>query len=195
MVASEQRLFELQHRNSLKVPKEAGVLFQIVRLKKTALALMLGFGAFGSVFIISETMKDHGGIKGFLYAAAWFIPMVMVSLLAWRKPEAAMPYLAGLAAISILISLSLIPFGPWWHNTMEQHGPIVPLIAFAINLPIAIWCWRWPRLGSLLLFPTGIAPIIGSLISPALRANVTFSIVAAVLPPVICSLLFWLSRD
>lgn len=79
---------------------------------------------------------------------------------------------------------------------MDRKGPIIPLVAYAISIPLAIWCWDQPRIGSILLFAVGITPIISSAIAFGLGFHsASTSIAMAVLPAVGCSVLFWSSRE
>jgi hypothetical protein len=69
-------------------------------LRRIALALMPAIGILGSVFIAGEAFDDPVGVEAALLVASWLVPLVVVSIAAWRSPDRTWPRLVAAVASS-----------------------------------------------------------------------------------------------
>ena len=108
-------------------------------VKLVGFYMMMGFAVLGSAWITGEAMTEPGGSKGVLITVTWALPMVAVSLLAWRVPRVAMPILA--IAVVTIIAMSIWEYVDWnwWVDFMDRNGPIITVAVFATAVPIAVY--------------------------------------------------------
>ncbi len=155
-------------------------------LRRAGFALMVLFGGFFGLFVIGDTLSDPGGWKGAGLVALWVVPLVLVGLLAWFRPDAAAWVFALLAAAVIGLSIwsAVDPTG--WRSFENHSGPIRAVVVFALAAALALWGLRRTMQAGVMLLVVGILPILIS----ATAHNGMASLAAASSAPVVTGLLY-----
>ncbi|MDA8284216.1 MAG: hypothetical protein M0Z42_13205 [Actinomycetota bacterium] len=142
-------------------------------------------GFFG-LFLVGETLSDPGGWEGVGLVALWAIPLALVCLLAWSRPDAAGWVFAPLVALVIGASVSFAVDPNGWRSFESHHGPVRAVIVFAVAVALAVWGLRRTMWAGMMLLVVGILPIVIS----SLGHDGMASLVAASSAPAITGLLY-----
>lgn len=173
------------------------ILFLARHRERTARARFLrhaGFGVtalFGSLFglfLVGETLSDPGGWIGVGLVALWAVPLTLVCVLAWLRPDAAGLLFAPLVAGVIALSAWFAVDSSGWRSFENHHGPVRAVTVFALAVALALWGLRrntQMRAGAMLLV-VGIVPIVLSSVAHDGMA----SLAAACSAPVITGVLY-----
>ena len=143
-----------------------------------ALTWAILFSLLAGLFVSGYAMDDPGGRAGLGLVLLIFGPMILGSLLAWKRPAIAYPTLIAVTALAVVIAVwqlidvrSLVDFE-------NEHGPISAIASFITMVPFAL-VWRhrrWPA--TLLLL---VVALVGVL--PEVRTGLHMgSSMAAALP-------------
>ena len=121
----------------------------------------MGFfvGVFGA-FIVAETINDPGGWKGAGLVASWLVPLVILALMAWLRPNLAGWILIPLVAIVVGLSIwfAIDPVG--WRSFENRNGPVRVVLTFALSAPLALWGLRQTMQAALSLLILGVLPAV-----------------------------------
>lgn len=112
------------------------------------------------LFITAETLSDPGGWVGAGLVAAWLVPTILLSLLAWRRPDWARPVLVALVAVmaGVFAWSALDPEA--WRSFEDDTGPVRGIMAFALTAPLALLAVRHLRDAGALLLVLGLLPAL-----------------------------------
>ncbi|MGI9116060.1 MAG: hypothetical protein ACR2JV_00290 [Gaiellales bacterium] len=125
-----------------------------------ALVWAILFSVLAGLFASGYAMEDPGGLAGFGLVLAIFLPMLLVSLLAWKAPTVAYPILLVVTALAVV-------FGVWQlidpitlRDVENQYGPISAIGSFITMVPVAlVWRYRaWPA--ALMLLVIAVAGLL-----------------------------------
>jgi hypothetical protein len=114
----------------------------------------------GGAFATGEALDDPGGVTGAGIVASWLVPLVALTVLAWRRPVLARRMLAGLAAALAAVAVTSAVAADSWRSLEDDHGPVRAIAAFALLLPLAVLGWKQPRSAGALLLVVAIAPVV-----------------------------------
>lgn len=155
-------------------------------LRRVGFAVMVLFGGFFGLFLIGETLSDPGGWKGIGLVALWAVPLAIVCLLAWLRPDAAGWLFAFLTAAVIGLSIwsAVDPTG--WRSLENHSGPIRAVAVFTLAAALAVWGLRRTAQAGVMLVVIGVLPV---LISSTVH-NGMASLAAASSAPVVTGLLY-----
>lgn len=131
------------------------------RAMKGAAILSAGvWTAFFGLFAVGEAFSDPGGWPAFFGTAAWLVPLVVLSLLSWRRPRAAVAILGALltAVASVYLWSAALP--ATWATFEDANGPVRAVIALVLGLPIAVVGMRRPRAAGLMLLALSALPLV-----------------------------------
>jgi hypothetical protein len=168
-------------------------------IKYVAFGLMAAFVTLGSLFIAGYAFDDPGGWTAVGMTAAWLVPLLGLTFVAYKWPTAAVWVLVG--ALVLLVGT----YGwysldtEWWRDLMDESGPVLGISAFALGLPMAVLGLRRPLSAGLLLVAAAVIPYVGFLSSVSdepwrgLAASLTTSSTIACVPVFGTGLLFLLS--
>lgn len=148
-------------------------------------ALAAGFVA---LFVIGETLSDPGGVQGFILVSAWVLPALVLSWLAYARPDDAAITLTSVCAITVAFNIWAIAAGEWWWRWENQHGPISSIATFACTVPLGVLALHKARIAGWLLIATAVLPelmvfarnprpgalSLGFLTTPGLVAGILF---------------------
>jgi hypothetical protein len=127
-------------------------------------SLALGFAclvtAMGSAFIAGYAMDDPGGLEGVGLVLLWAVPLGVLALLAWQRPERAVVVLEVLTAAVIAVAVSFAVAPSNWRSFENGHGPVRAIGVFVLMLPVAILGWHRPRLAGWMLLIIGVVPMV-----------------------------------
>lgn len=125
-----------------------------------ALAWAIAFSVLAGLFASGYAMTDPGGLAGLVLVTAIFAPMLLGSLLAWRRPEPAFRILVAVAVVGLVTGvwnaidpLALVSFE-------NRYGPVSAIASFITMAPFAL-AWRarpWPS--TLLLLVVALAGLL-----------------------------------
>ena len=161
-------------------------------LKGAGFGLMVAFSTFFGLFVIGETFNDPGGWEAVGWLAAWLVPIVMLALLAWFRPRAAIRVFQVLIAVVIGVSIwfALDPAG--WRTFEDRNGPIRTLIVFALSVAIALLGLKRTKAAGWMLLVLGSAPILISSLGSGLGFA---SLVFASSPTFVAGILYVISAS
>ena len=122
-------------------------------LRRTAGVLTVLFSSLGIAFAIGYIVEDPGGGVAVALIAAMVLPLSWLTVVAIRSPRRAVTLisigvtlLAGYALISLAVHL--------------VKGPVVPLAALVLAVPIAVMGLRQPRQAGRLLLLVAAVPLL-----------------------------------
>jgi hypothetical protein len=155
-------------------------------LRRTAFGAVAASSALIGLFVVGETFADPGGWEAVALVSAWAVPLVVVAVLAWRRPDLGLRVLGALVAAMVVVSVwfALDPNG--WRSFEDDRGPVRTIATFAIAAPLALLGLRRPgRAGLELVVLAVLPPVVCSLGSraglPSLFAVATVPMLAGVL--------------
>jgi hypothetical protein len=129
-------------------------------LKGAALVLAGMFGGFFGLFAIGETFTDPGGWVAVGATAAWLVPLVALSLLAWHRPGWAVPVLVSLLLGLVGVYVWSLATPDALSTFEDTNGPIRALIGLVLTVPMAVLGWRRPRVAGLMLIALPALPTV-----------------------------------
>lgn len=112
-----------------------------------------------TLFIAGEALTDTGEWAGMALVAAWLVPMVLLSLLAWRRPDVARPALVVLvvAMAGLYAWSALAP--DVWRAFEDATGPVRGIMTLALTAPLAVLAGRYVRDAGVLLLALAAMPV------------------------------------
>lgn len=129
-------------------------------LRRAGFGLMALFGGFFGLFLVGETLSDPGGWKGVGLVALWAVPLALMCLLAWFRPDTAGWVFAPLVAVVVGLSISFAVDPSGWRSFENQHGPVRAVIVFALAAALALWGLRRTLQAGVLLLVVGMVPMV-----------------------------------
>lgn len=156
--------------------------------RRSGFGAMVLFAAFFALFLVGDTVSDPGGWTGAGLVALWAVPLALICLLAWFRPDPARWVFASLLGVTIGSSI-WFAFDPGgWRSFENQHGPVRAVLIFALAAALALWGLRRTMWAGVMLLTLGILPIAIS--SFGLGHGGMTSLAAASATPVITGLLY-----
>ena len=163
-------------------------------VKGAGLILAVMYVGFFGLFVIGETFTDPGGWTAVGVVAVWFVPMVLLSLLAWRRPAAARPVLILLVVAMAAVNLWSAIAADAWRSFEDDTGPVRGVITLTLAAPLAVLAMRYVREAGALLLTLGMMPFVAAL---ALHVTddrwIPLSLAALDAPLLVIALLFLVS--
>ena len=147
-----------------------------------AFGFLAAFGLLGSLFIIGETMSDPGGVSGVLMVMLWLVPMAVASTVCLVWPRVGRWVGLGCVALVATLWLWYALDQDWWRTLMDDRGPVIGIVTFALGLPLACLGLHLPRLAGALLLVAGAIPLLavfGQTATSATIAGIPFLITGA----------------
>ena len=145
-----------------------------------ALVWAILFSGLAGLFTAGYAMDDPGGWAGFGLVLLWLVPMVGVSLLAWKRPPIAYPLLIAVAVIAVGNGIWQLIDPLSMRDFEDQYGPISAIGSFITMVPLAL-IWRYRRWQSVLLM--GVVASAG--LAPEFRSGLHLGSSAAVALPML----------
>jgi hypothetical protein len=163
-------------------------------LRYAAFGLTVILAVFGSAFIIGEILVDPGGLPAVLLSASWFVPMVALAVVAFRRPEMATTVLTVVTAI---VASFVLLDGVFGIVPRDEIGPVASIGVFAVAVPLGFLGLRRPLRAGWLLLLLGAANLadvfvkmLGAGDGPPVDAAIGGSSGAVAVPVVIIGGLF-----
>lgn len=152
-------------------------------VKKTAIWFMGVFALFAVPFIAGEILTDPGGWRGGGLVAAWLVPMLVLSALAWYRPGWSVVILsaatAGVVAMSVWYAMGVEP----WRSYEESTGPVRAIAGFALTVPLVVLGWKRTTAAAIQLIIVGVVPILLSAAASGMGWVIGVGSLAAVSAP------------
>lgn len=124
----------------------------------TALTFFGAFAALGSLFATGEALADPGGWEAAGITALWLVPAAALAAVAWLRPERAMPTLAVLGALVVVVAVWFAAMPGAWRTFEDEWGPVRILLSFAVAIPMAAAGRRHPLASGIMLAVVGFVP-------------------------------------
>ena len=151
---------------------------------KFALWMMLGFALLGGLFIAGYALEDPGGTEGALLVAAWAVPMVLLSVLAWQKPTIVKPILLLFVALALIANIVTLAFPKEYWTFFNSEGPWLGVGSFAFTVVATVYGYHAERkLAGILLIIITVVPFFITLVSRDPMAALAGGSSAAALTP------------
>lgn len=177
----------LFHRGGVPHPAPAG---DGEVLRRIALWLAEATVGVFTLWVIGESLADPGGWAGVALVSLWLVPMVGLTVLAWRLPGAGAPVLAAVTAAFVALSLAAAVWRDWWHDLQQDRGPVLVVVGLALAAPLAALAFHRPRLGGALLCTAGLVPVV---LGVVVRTSGAAALGVVSPPLVVCGALFLLA--
>ena len=129
-------------------------------LRRTGFGLMALFGGFFGLFLVGDTLSDPGGWKGVELVALWAVPLAVVCLLAWFRPDAAGWVFTPLVAVMVGLSIWSAADPNGWRSVENHNGPVQAVIVFALATALALWGLRRTLQATVMLLVVGVVPVV-----------------------------------
>jgi hypothetical protein len=162
-------------------------------LRWAGFAVMAVFAGFTSLMLVGYTVVDVGGWAAVGLLLAVGVPLVVLCLLAWLRPSAAVPVLvvACLAPITFGV-LQLLDYGRWseWE---DQHGPVSLVLTLLVGVALAVLGLTRPTEAGAMLLAVVVVPLVLAMIGAGEEWTRPLSIAFVSVPVVVSGLLFLLA--
>jgi hypothetical protein len=168
-------------------------------VRTTSALAWVGFGVtvvflgLAGLMVAGYTLSDPGGWTGVGLTALWVVPTLGLVVLAFYRPDTAIPVLA-------LASLVPIAFGVWTlldydgaRGWEDQNGPVGLVFVLAIGLPLAVEGLSRPTPAGLLMVGITVVPLVLSMIGAGSAWGQALSIGLLAAPVVISGVLYLLA--
>lgn len=151
---------------------------------KFALWMMLGFAVLGGLFIAGYALEDPGGSEGALLVAAWAVPLVVLSILAWKKPDLTKPLLFIFAGAAVLANVLTLVFPDKYWTFFNTEGPWLGVGSFVFTIVATVYGYHADRKqAGWLNILIALMPFVATLISGDPMAALAGGSSAAALTP------------
>lgn len=129
-------------------------------LRRAGFWLMALNAVLVGLFVIGETVDEPGGWQAVGLIAAWLVPLAVLAVLAWRRPEAAGWVLGGLTGVVVLGAV-WFAVAPEAVRGLENHvGPVRALAVFVVSAALGVLGLARTRLAAVLLLVVGLGPML-----------------------------------
>ena len=151
---------------------------------KFSLWMMIGFALLGGLFIAGYAFEDPGGSEGFLLVASWAVPMVVLSILAWQKPNFVKPVLLIFVALALIANILTLVFPDQYFTFFNTEGPWLGVGSYAFTVVATVYGYYADRrLAGILLLITTLVPFFVALVGRDPMAALAGGSSAAALTP------------
>jgi hypothetical protein len=131
-------------------------------LQRSGLVLMAVFTIVGALWIAAEAFDDPGGWQAAGMTAAWLVPLIGLSLVAWYRDAWATVVLTVLTTSAIGLNVWVIADPEWWRSFENDHGPVRAITSFALAAPVAVHGRTRPLPSGVLLLALAVLPMVMS---------------------------------
>lgn len=121
---------------------------------------MLALGVLGTLFTAGETFDDPGGAAAVGLVASWLVPLIVVSVAAWRWPDRTGPLLVAATVVLLVLAAWFVADPSAWRSVEDDTGPVRAIAAFALAIPVAVHAFHRPRVGGTLLLVIALGPLV-----------------------------------
>lgn len=128
-------------------------------LRRMALGLTAAYTALVGLFVAGEILTDPGGGEGVGLVALWLVPLVVLGLLGWFRPDAARIPLTVLTGAVVAMSLWYAIADQSWQSFENSHGPVRAIASFALCAALGAFGYRRPLRGGILLLVASLVPV------------------------------------
>lgn len=163
------------------------------QLKWVGFAFVAAFTGLVTLMLVGYTVADPGGWVAVGLIAAGILPVVALSLVAHRWPDAALRVLAVASLAPIGFGLmQLVDYGRWsaWE---DSHGPIGLVLVIGIAFPLAVAGLARPAPAGLLMIALCLVPAVLAAIGAGSQWYLPLSIALVSAPVAVSGLLFYLA--
>ena len=155
-------------------------------LRRTGFGVMAVLAVLVGVFVIGETVDDPGGWSAVGLIAAWLVPLVVLCVLAWRRPEWGGWVLTVLTG-AVVVGAAWFAVDPQAARRLEDGvGPVRALAVFVVAAALGVLGLTRTRQAAVLLLVVGLLPV---LLSGLGRGGMS-SLAALSLPAVLTGVLY-----
>jgi len=131
-------------------------------LQRSGLVLMAVFTTVGALWIAGEAFADPGGWQAVGLTAAWLVPLVGLSIVAWYRDAWATVALSVLTTAAIGLNIWVTADPELWRSFENDHGPVRAITSFALAAPLAVLGRRRPWQSGVLLLALAVLPMVMS---------------------------------
>lgn len=129
-------------------------------LKRLGFGLIVVMTAFFGVFVVGDTISDPGGLEAAGLIGLWAVPLVVLALLAWFRPDWAVRVLC-VASVAVVGSSAWYAADPGgWRQFEDVHGPVRAIVSFVCIAALAILGLRRTAVAGWLLLLVTASPLI-----------------------------------
>lgn len=107
---------------------------------KFALWMMLVVGVLYGMFIAGETFAEPGeGNNAAVLTAAWAVPLVVITFLAWKQPKIAKPFLLVFFGLAVIANIYTLVSPRDYNNFFNTEGPWLGIGSFIFSISATVW--------------------------------------------------------
>lgn len=131
-------------------------------MRNVALTMVALFAVGGGTFVIGEVFTDPGGWQAVAMTASWVVPVVVLGVVALRRPDAAGAVLMGVTALAVVFTVldaavGIVPRDGW--------GPVATVAVFAVVVVLGLLGVHRAELAGLLMLGVGAGQLVATLIA------------------------------
>lgn len=129
---------------------------------KFAVGMMLVVGVLYGLFIGGETFAEPGeGNNPWVLTATWVVPLIVMSLLAWKAPKVAKPILIVFFVATAIANLITLFMRDDYMKFFNTEGPWLGVGSFAFTIATTIWGYNNQKLpAGIMNMTTALLPML-----------------------------------
>jgi hypothetical protein len=155
-------------------------------LRRAGFLVMAVLGVVVGVFVVGETLDDPGGWPAVGLIATWLVPLVVLGVLAWRRPEWA-GWVLGVLTGAVAVGAVWFAVDPQAGRSLENDvGPVRALAVFVVSVALGVLGLARTGLAAVLLLVVGLVPVLAGTLG---RGGMS-SLSAASLPALLTGVLY-----
>ena len=155
-------------------------------LRRAGFAVMTVLAVLAGVFVVGESFGDPGGLRAVGLIAAWLVPLVVLAVLAWRRPEWAGWVLGSLTGVMVIGAVWFAVDPQAARELEDDVGPVRALAVFVVAAALAVFGLVRTDVAAVLLLVVGLVPMLAG----GLGRGGMSSLTAASVPAVLTGLLY-----
>jgi hypothetical protein len=133
-------------------------------LSWVAFGISVSFLALAGFMIAGYTLTDPGGWIGLGLTALWIVPMLGLTMLAFYRPDTAIPVLALASLVPISVGLWTLLDYEGVRGWEDQNGPVSLVFILVIGLPLTVQGLSRPTPAGLMMVAITVVPLVLSVI-------------------------------
>ncbi len=127
--------------------------------RAAGLVLMAVFVLFAGMWIAGEALAEPGGPAAVGLIASWLVPLLLLVTLALVRPAWALPVLAVLTGLVLLLHVWFMIDPRAWRSFEDDIGPVRAVAGFVVVAALAALGWHRPAPAGWLLLAIGVLPL------------------------------------
>ena len=153
-------------------------------------SIMAAFGGFVVLMLAGESIQDPGGWRSVGLIGSWLVPLIVLCLLGYYRPEIGLPVLAVAALAPVAFGVLLLLDYDRWREFEDSVGPVSLVLSLVVDIGLACAGLHRPWAAGWLMLAVTIVPLMLAVIGAGEDWRRALTIGVALLPMVLSGALF-----